>query len=171
MRLSTAAWWVWSLGVGTVFGVFELVSGLVEGHRVVPALIGAVVGGAVFGGLMGPLMARQARRNVEVFGSAPRADRRAIARASFRGPLPTDPALRQATVRYTRSHLEGDTRARRVRTLLICVAFVVLSIVVSVYDGEWWFLLIGIFFLALWIVGVVTQSRMRKRLVLLEPDR
>jgi hypothetical protein len=167
MRLSRAPWWVWSVVLGTVFGAYEVISNLIEGRRVVPALIGGLVGGAVFGALMGPFQARQSRRNLETFGSIPRADRRTVARAALRGPLPTDPELREATRRYARSVVDRNTPARRAWTAAVCLGFVVLSIAVS-SQGQWWFLLVGVLFGGLGIVGALTQTRIRRRLTMLE---
>ena len=171
MRLSKAPWWMWSLAMGTVFGMFEVVSSLVEGRRVVPALVGGVVGGALFGLLMGPFMSRQSRRNRDVLGSVPDGDRRAVARAALRGPLPTDSQLRRATARYARSVIERNTVARRALSVAIWVSFTVLAIVLAVHERRWWYFVATLFFVGLGVVGEVTQARIRHRLPLLEGDR
>ncbi len=143
-------WWQWSLYSGVAFGVLQVLFHL-GSDRLVPAIIGGVAGGAVFGALMGPYTARQCRRARHVVGGdLSAADQRTVSKAASRGPVPTDPRLRQA------AQLLATYLAERNRKLLwfntgTFIAFAALSVFLVLSDGPIWLLATFLFLaLAVW---------------------
>lgn len=161
-----APWWGWALVTGSLFGVVEVVSGLVEGNGAIRSVIGGVIAGLIFGAVMGPFMARRTRHQRAEFTSYD--DLRAASRAALRGPIPEDPSLRAEAIRYASYAVEQNTRKRRRFALVTVAGFVVLSVVLAVSEGEWWFLLAGAFFLTLGVVGILTTRRLQHRLTLMQ---
>ncbi|WP_328328727.1 hypothetical protein OHA70_04265 [Kribbella sp. NBC_00382] len=104
----------------------------------------ALVAGAVSGPPFGVLMAIMQRRTDRLFSSLPgdlsRQQGRAAARASRRGSVPTDPAVRAAALDFARRQLERY-QSRWMRLLLIVVPILFVLIAVSTLlddDRPWW---------------------------------
>ena len=139
-RWRDAPTWVLSVVLGTYFGLFMTIFGLVEQHGNVGSDVGGVIAGVLFGAFMGPYTARQRAQQVEVAGSLAPEIEQAARRAVLRGPIPNDPETRAAATRFAHHHLEEFEKWRAVN---VAVSLVLLagSAVLATTDSPWlWFL-------------------------------
>jgi hypothetical protein len=165
--MQRAPWWVWSLYMGGLFGLFRFGwSYLVDGRSLALALLSGAIGAIFFGLILGPLTARMARRQRAAMGPLPDEDARVARRAAMRGPLPPDPQLRQAAAGVAAFQLDQWHRQRYWGPAL-WVALVALGVWLTVSDSPWWGVSVALFsgFLLaqLWM-----PRHLRRRLALLQ---
>ncbi len=102
-RLSQSPWWVLSIISGTVFGVLTALVDLNKGVHA--AVLHGLIGGAIFGAIQGPITARRTRRWRAAVSHLSPDDVKAANRAVMRGPVPTDPRVRQTALELASSQL------------------------------------------------------------------
>lgn len=105
-----------------------------------PALVAGAVSGPPFGVLMAIAQQRVNRVCSSLPGDLTHAQRRAAARASRRGPVPTDPAVRAAALALARRQLDRY-RTRWMRVLMIAVPILFALTAISTLldeDRPWW---------------------------------
>lgn len=148
-------WWVLALFNGAIFGVLSVLQHLVIGDAsLLGAVVGGVFGGVVFGLLMGVITARLNRRMVGEVGDVAVGDQRAVSRAAVRGPVPQDPAVRQAALRMA---VFQAARGRRMRWFAVAVfgGLIALSVYLAAAQTPMW--LLGAVFFAALLVWVLVQ--------------
>jgi len=166
-------WWRRALLYGVPFGI---VIGLFAAHRghgsgLADGLINGIFSGALFGLAMGWLTRRQQaarEQRTAAFTAGLTAQHRTLAvRASRRGPIPDDPAIRAAAARLTRDQLERTTSQRN-RNLAGLAAFTLLELVQALISSPWFWL--GVLLFAVAIVAQLRQPRtLHRRLAQLNP--
>ncbi len=165
-------WWVQAMLFGVVFGV---VMGLFAAHRhgydVADGLVTGSIGGVVFGLAMGwgtrrQQVAREQRTAAVTAGLT--AERRTQAlRASRRGPVPGDPAIRAAAAGLARDQL-GQSISHRSKNLTSFSIIGLLDLVLALTSSRWYWL--AVLVLAAVIVAQLRQPQaLRRRLALLNP--
>lgn len=166
-------WWVQALLFGVVF---DVVIGVFAAHRhhgsgVAAGLVTGVIGGVLFGLAMGwvtrrQLVARDRRTAAATAGLT--AERRTQAvRASRRGPIPDDPAIRAAAAGLTRDDLE-QSLSYRSKNLTIFSIIAVLELVLALTSSRWYWLA-ALVFAALIVAQLRQPQALRRRLTLLNP--
>ena len=130
------------------------------------AIIEGLAVGVVVGVVMGPFLHRQNRRTHEAIGEVPDAVRRTAGRAALWGPVPEDPAVRQAALRIAKHSLAQASR-RPVVARLGGALFVVASAYLAVTQSLWWGLAAA-FWVALLVVSVLLRPQLRRRIELLQ---
>ncbi|MCO1659382.1 hypothetical protein [Pseudonocardia humida] len=163
-RLLNAPWWVLALVTGVPFGVaMGVVVGVRDGDLPLVLYTGAAAG-VFFGLLMGVVPARQNRRVREAMAVAPRQEP-AVLRAVGKGPVPTDPAVREAALRL--ATLQHEQLARwRIPGLVLFGMIAVLDAVVAIMSNPWVWLWVALFvgFAALQLVA---PRRVERRIAVL----
>ena len=155
--LLTAPRWVHRVVSGGLFAVFMTVFfGVQDDSSWVTALIGGVVSGVVFGLIMGSWSHRTARGTHAVIGALTPGERRRAARASWRGPVPAEPAVRDAAVRMIDHQLTLYLPLRAL-TLVVGVLMLALYVAVALTSSPWWWAVA-----ALW-AGMITLSLLAPR--------
>ena len=87
---------------------------------------------------MGPLVVRLRRGVSAAAGSLPKRDLREAGRASTRGPVPSDPDIRQVVSRLATQQLDEFSRFSRLG-LVLFVPLTVLSAFLALTDSlSWW---------------------------------
>ncbi len=164
-RLAASPWWVQGLLYGTFFGAWMTVFSRYQTGRWLVALGGGVVGGAFFGVTMGLLMSRASARVVaDLEGFSP-FERRVVARASWRGPVPEDPRLRAAARSLLERRRDQVRRTRRL-SLVVFPVFVLLYVVMAI-TRSWWWWLAAVAFVGFLVLTLTTPARLDRRLTLL----
>jgi hypothetical protein len=110
--------WVLSLVMGGLFALFGGLYTWGQDGNPVLALIAGLAGGLVFGLIMGRLLYRQFAALRHAMGPGSREALQTTARGAWRGPLPEDPAAREAALRLARYQL-GELRRRRTVTYAV----------------------------------------------------
>lgn len=146
---------------GVPFGVLMGLFGAYRhGHDAVDGLVTGIFSGVLFGLAMSWLTARQqaARdRRTAPFTAGLTAQGRTLAmRASHRGPVPDDPAIRAAAAALARDQLE-QTTSQRGRNLAGLAAFTVLELVQALTSSPWFWLAVLLF--AGFFVALLRQPR------------
>jgi membrane protein YdbS with pleckstrin-like domain len=139
-RFQSAPWWVLSLTMGCFFGAWMTVFGYLEhpGNWMRAAVIG-LIDGVFFGAVMGPLQVRRRRRMVAAIGNMPARDLRVASRAVMRGPVPTDPEIRQAAQWLATNQLKESSRFRWLGLILL-VFVTMVSVAIALTSSPWWWL-------------------------------
>jgi len=165
-------WWVRALILGVVFGV---VMGLFAAHRhgydVVDGLITGIFSGVLFGLFMSRATRRQQvarEQRTAAFTGGLTPERRTVAvRASRRGPVPDDPAIRAAAAGLARDQL-GQSISHRSKNLTIFGVIGLLELVMALTSSSWYWLAV-LMFAALIVAQLRQPQALRRRLALLNP--
>jgi hypothetical protein len=162
--------WLTGILAGLLYGVLFA---LAAHYLVSEDWTAAVIAGAVTGPLFGLVMAIVQRRTDRLFSSLPgdltRKQRQAATRASRRGPVPADPAIRAAALDLAHRQLERyQTRWMRVALVAVPI-FLVLSAVASRLDDDhqWWSGLVQLAGAALFGFMAFEPRRLRRRVAAL----
>jgi hypothetical protein len=162
--------WLLSVLLGSSFAVlFGLASVVLidNDDGIAGMTIGAVIAGCFFGAVMGPLVARERDRLAAQVGPLPKDTRRAIGRASERGPVPADPEVRAAAYRLVLHRIDQQRRLRTL-TILGFGALAVTSVAGAVTSAARWEIPAAL--TVLLAVSTVYQHRsLRRRAALLRP--
>jgi hypothetical protein len=159
--------WVLATLVGLpVAVVLALMTHAREDASWTAAIVQGIAVGVVVGAVMGPFLHRQNRRTREAIGDVPDAVRRTAGRAALWGPVPADPAARQAALRIAEHSLAQVSR-RRVIAWLGIVLFTVASAYLAVAQSSWWWPATA-FWVALLLVSFILRPRLRRRIELLQ---
>lgn len=103
------------------------------------AIVIGLIDGIIFGAVMGRLQVRRRRKMVAAIGTMPARDLRVAGKAVMRGPLPTDPQIRQAAEWLATNQLNETSRFRWLG--LIFLGFVtVVSVAIALTSSPWWWL-------------------------------
>jgi hypothetical protein len=168
-RMQRAPWWVWSLQLGGIFALFRFLWDLLIGDASVPlALVSGLVGGAFFGLIFGPLSARMARRQRNAMGQVSDEEARVVQRAAVRGPLPTDPRLRNAAAGAATNQLE-QLRRQRYWAPVFWLLVIALTLWLAVTDSPWWGLLC-VFFAGFLVVQLWMPRHLSRRVARLRGE-
>jgi hypothetical protein len=127
----------------------------------VPAIVGGCVGGVFFGLLMGRLTARQRRRSASPLSGMPAAQRRQVARAANRGPVPDDAEVR-ARAAVAADHWATQGELRRGQSAVVFGLFASGSAVFAVVSSTLWLLAVA-FWLVMLVVAWRQPARLRRR--------
>lgn len=166
-------WWVQVLTSGVPFGVLM---GLFAAHRGHGSGVADGLGtGLVVGLLFGVFMALAARRQqvardqrTAAFTGGLTPERRTVAvRASRRGPVPDDPAIRTAAAALTQDQLEQSINQRS-KNLTIFGVIGVLELVMALTSSRWYWLAV-LMFAAVSVAQLRQPQALRRRLALLNP--
>lgn len=165
-------WWVRVLTSGVPFGVLM---GLFAAHRhgsdVVDGLITGTVSGVLFGWFMSWATRRQEvarEQRTAAFTGRLILEHRALAvRASRRGPVPDDPAIRAAAAALTRDQL-GQSISQRSKNIAIFGVIGLLELVLALTSSRWYWLAV-LMFAALIVAQLRQPQALRRRLALLNP--
>jgi hypothetical protein len=130
-----APWWALALVAGGTFGGLRFLGEhfLLDESWTDSAVSGAI-GGVLFGLVMGIAVARQNRRAREALGTDDPAVVRRATRAARGGPVPEEPALREAARRMAQLQHDQLVRTRRWAIpffVLLIAGLVYLAIAVS----------------------------------------
>ncbi len=164
-------WWVQAVIFGVQFGV---VTGLFAAHRghgssVADGLITGSIGGVVFGLAMGWGTRRQQvarEQRTAAFTAGLTAERRMLAvRASRRGPVPDDPAIRAAAAGLTEDRLEQSI-SQRSKNLAIFGVIGLLELASALTSSPWYWVA-ALIFTALFVAQLRQPRTLRRRLALL----
>ncbi len=172
-RLRNGPWWVLAIFAGAMFfvGQIPVVVLNAEGRSPVIGLVVALVGSAAWGLAFAVFVVRLRRRFVPLLTGADGrpttpAQRKAMARAMIRGPLPTEADARRSVAGLIKINLD---MARWLRWFVVpaCVGIVALSAYLGITESPSYALAAPL------VAGLLTywfwsQRRMRHRLGLLE---
>lgn len=165
-RLMLAPRWVLALYYGVFFGVFM---GLFTGIRDSSALggvAGGLVGGLFFSAFMTPFTTRMRERmRVQMGGLSPER-LRAAQKPSWRGPTPSDPAVRADALVIAHETLRQAERFRSVGVGLfgVFLALQIVLVATGTYSAAWTIPV----FLTLVALYARWPGHMKKRVALLE---
>lgn len=168
LRLAMSPWWVQGLVYGSFFGAAMTVFAIFRTGAWLPSLVGGLVGGVLFGLVMGRYMTKLhvvLLKGLEDFSTA---DQRAILRASWRRPVPSDPQQREAATGLLRRQRDSMLATRRWSVVVFGAAIVLYVVLAFTQTWLWWFG--GALFLVFLVVTLTSVSRMDKRLALLTDD-
>lgn len=165
-RLLHAPAWVLGLLNGSLFGLFwTAFTRYSDGDSWTSALVQGALMGLFFGAVMGRLQHRQQQGVRDVAGRSPEGLSRRVRRAAVRGPVPAEPAVREAARGLALAQLVQLDRQRRwAPTFFVLVGL--LSAYLAMTDSPWWWLAV-----VAWAVAAVghpwLRSRLRRRTALL----
>lgn len=137
----------WLLGLiqGLFFGVGMTVFSLVTTDRHwAGAVIGGLFGGVVFGLVMAPIAYRQNKGVREASGLTSPDDQRAALRAAVRGPVPSNPHIREAALRIAAQQRQ-EVLSKRLFSIVTFVAIGALNIFLAVTESPWWWFSVILF--------------------------
>jgi transposase len=157
-RLSQSPWWVLSITSGTVFGVLTALFDLNKGAQA--AVLHGIISGAVFGAIQGPIAARRVRRQRAAVSHLSPVDVKAANRAVMRGPVPTDPRVRQTAFELASRQLRELSKILVFYYALFTVMDV-LSVYVVIHSHKG--LILPVFFTALLIAPPLVVRHLRRR--------
>ena len=164
--LLTAPRWVHQVTSGVLFAVVWTAIWLVEDDDAPwAALVGGVVAGALFGLLMGAWSHRTAQGTRAAIGELTPRERRAAARASWRGDVPADPGVRAAAVRMV-DHQLALYLPLRAFTLVVGAVFLAGYVLAALISSPWWWLAAA-FWAGMLALSLLAPSRLRRRRALL----
>lgn len=137
-RLFLAPWWVQALESGVFLGALVAIWGTLEDHQ---EWGWAVLSGTISGMLFGPFVAwgsvrERTRWRRAVGRDLSDAELNIVHRATTKGPVPSDPRLRLATVRSARYGL--DKRDNEGSAGVIGLVIVAVLIWLQFRDSLWW---------------------------------
>lgn len=159
--------WSRTLLYGVPFGVLM---GLFAAHRhgydAIDGLITGTFSGILFGLLMSVVTHRQQvareQRTAAVTGGLTAENRTLAMRASRRGPVPADPAIRAAAAGLTRDQLEQSI-TQRSKNLAIFGVLGLLELVMALTSSPWYWLAV-LMFAALLVAQLRQPQTLRRRL-------
>ena len=163
--LDDAPRWVQVLVIGTAFGAAMGLWHYLSGESVASAVGQGAVGGVVFGAVMATWRRRVRTQERAAIGPLPDGLEPTVRRAAFRGPVPTDPAVRASAARLAAVQL-AESRRHRLRdvavfgVLILCAASLALS-------SAWWSLALA-WTTALLVGRLWEPRRLQRRLALLD---
>ena len=157
--------WGLALVNGALFALFWAAWTLLEGQSWTRAFTTAAIAGVFFGAMMGPVQHRQLRGAREVAARSPGGLPREVRRASWRGPVPSDPAVREAAHDLLRAQLEPIERQRRWAPPFFAL-LAALALFLALTDSAWWWLgVLG--WAGVAVAHRYSLLRLRRRLTLL----
>ncbi|MRK00962.1 hypothetical protein GEV27_05455 [Aeromicrobium sp. S22] len=168
-RLYLAPWWVQALTSGVFFGaamaIWEI---LREPQDWGWSLVGGVIGGMIFGSVVGWGSVRDRTRWRRAAGSdLSDAELLVVYHAEAKGPIPSDPRLRLATVRAARYRLEKLDDDKWVGGMVLVLAAVMIWL--QFRDSLWWLIAIPLFTYACY--GIWAEPRrLRARIEVLSRE-
>ncbi|GAB6898343.1 hypothetical protein [Kineosporia succinea] len=134
-RLLTLPWWALALGLGA----FSTIVVAVVLHSAAPGREAvAVPAGVLLGLVLGRLVADTNHEAVAVAGIVNGHDLGRAIHASRRGPVPTDPRVRQAALRLAAWRLSRFESQRSVSLLVSGVGFPVYAVLAIISSPWWW---------------------------------
>ena len=144
-HLLSAPRWLLGLVQGFFFGVGMTVFALfsTDGHWA-GAVLGGLFGGVVFGLVMGPIAYRLNKGVREASGSMSPDDQRAALRAAVRGPVPSNPGIREAAARIA-AQQQREVRSTSRFSIVTFLAIGALNIFLAVTESPWWWLSVTLF--------------------------
>jgi general stress protein CsbA len=155
--------------MGLFFGAWMTVFGYLEhpGNWTRAIVIG-LVDGVFFGAVMGPLQVRRRRKMVAAIGSMPARDLRVAGRAVMRGPIPTDPQVRQAAEWLAINQLKETSRFRWLGLILL-VFLTMVSVAIALTSSLWWWLgAVAIF--SMFAFFLLMPIHLRRRIEMLKQE-
>ena len=162
--------WKRAVVLGTTFGaLMTLYAVLTQDVGWVGALLGGVVGGALFGLIMSRTMFPQEPELRAVVAASRAAGRRQVSRATWRGPIPDDPAVRAAAAAAIAYQLPILERQRRWAPVFFLVMAVVAG-ALALTTAPWYWAAVA-FFVAMLIVQLVLPGHVRRRAELQDGSR
>ncbi|WP_324274872.1 hypothetical protein [Blastococcus brunescens] len=165
-RLIHAPVWALAAVFGGFFGLSWAVwSRFLEGQSWTRALVTAAIAGVLFGAMMGPVTHRQWRGARELAARSPGGLSREVRRAGWRGPVPSDPVVRQAAHDLLRAQLEPMERQRRWASPFFAL-MAVLALYLALTDSAWWWWAVAAW-TGMAVAHPFTRRRLRRRAVLL----
>ena len=166
--LIAAPVWVRSVVLGVFFGVAMAVVPFGGGGdwagRGVVGVVG-VVGGIFFGFFMDRFIKRDLGASDAELRDLPIAQRRAAMRAAWRGPAPTDPAVRAAALHNAENTRDVTDRRWRLTTMVfvVFVVFLVVYTVMALTRSPWWWLAFAMF-AGLLALHLTSRRRVERRI-------
>ena len=159
--------WVLALVLGVPFGLSQaLATRFSQDTSWTYALVWGAIAGLFFGPIMSVVLHRKNRQMREAVGQLPETQLKQATRASWRGPIPEDPATREAAHRLLVSQLD-QARRQRVWVAPLLVLMAGWTVYLAVTESPWWWPA-----LALWAVVAVGHLwwpvRLQRRVRLLE---
>lgn len=137
-RLLTAPAWVIGLLNGAVAGaMWVLINRVVWQETWAASALSGLLFGVVFGVITGPFQRRQWRGLREAAGRSPEGLSKRIRRAASRGPVPGDPAVRQAAHEVAVVQLR-TFETQRVWGPGFLLVMAVLGVFLAVDGDPWW---------------------------------
>ncbi|GLY32199.1 hypothetical protein [Kineosporia sp. NBRC 101731] len=167
-RLITAPWWVLALIVGTPVSAFlALFLHLTDPYLDFPGVLFALPAGAIVGLAVGRLTAETNAQTMEVAALDNQDELAQALRASRRGPVPTDPRIRQAAHRLAVLHLSRFKR-QQTSAAWTFVPLCMLYTGLAINSSPWWLLALAFFALML-ALNRVLPTRTARRIIELAP--
>lgn len=134
----------------------------VSGYRPGAAVAGGVVGALLFGLAMGPFLAWLYRRARPAADAVPDGRHREVRRAAARGPVPADPAVREAALRIVEYQLVESSRYRGPAAVLLGLFTVLEAVAALIYTP--WLWVGAVLFLAILVLQARQPERLRRRI-------
>ena len=137
--LLTAPQWVLSVVFGVFFGFGTALFGIVvqDGSSIIGRLVGSLIGRTLFGLVMGRYTFDLNQHARAAAGPLTDDQFRAAARAQRRGPVPSDPRVREATEQLIQFRLTEYEDNRQQNLLVLAVLTVGLALA-AVFVSAWW---------------------------------
>ncbi|MFQ1002207.1 hypothetical protein [Modestobacter sp. SSW1-42] len=164
--LLTAPRWVHRVVSGVLFGgLMTVFHGVQDGNSWTAAVLAGLVAGTFFGLVMGSWSYRTARGTQAAIGELSPRERRAAARASWRGDVPGDPAVRGAAVRMI-DHQLALYLPLRAFTVVVGVLLLAGYVVAALVSSPWW-ALAAVCWAGMVALSLLAPRRLRRRRALL----
>lgn len=168
LRLALSPWWLQGLVYGSFFGAAMAAFMVFRTAAWLPALGGGLVGGVLFGLIMGRSMSKLNKVLLRGLDDFSPADQRTILRGSWRGPVPTDPQLREAARELLQRRRDNMIATRRSSVIIFAAAILLYVVLAVTQTWLWWFG--AALFLVFLVLTLTTVPRMDGRLALLTGD-
>ena len=165
LRIATSPWWAQALAYGLLFGAFMTAFFRYRSGAWVPAVVGGLLAGALYGVFMGRFASRANRHLLVGLDAFSTSDQHAVLRGSWRGPVPSDPEVREAARALLERRRETMVRTRRWSVWVFGVGSVLYVVLALTGSWLWWFCAAA--FLVLLVLTLVSVPRMDRRLALL----
>ncbi len=166
-------WWVQAMLSGVVFGVVMGLFAAEQSHGfgVAAGLVAGSIGGVLFGLVVAWVIRRQLvardRRTAAVTAGLTAERRIQALRASRRGPVPGDPAIRAAAAGLTHDDLEQSI-SHRSKNLTSFSIIGLLDLVLALTSSRWYWPAV-LMFAAVIVAQLRQPQALRRRLALLNP--
>lgn len=163
--LIRAPWWALALINGVILAPFFMV--IVHVGKHMPwseALVSGVVTGAICGAILATFVRAQHRHQLDSVGDVSEELRTKVAsRGTLRGPIPDDPAEREATRRLLEAQLER-IRRRRPRGVLLNLVLISACVWKALVSSPWWWAAAALFVVLMFVGLVVTPHLGQRRI-------
>ncbi|MFI5706561.1 hypothetical protein [Kribbella sp. NPDC051620] len=162
--------WLTGILTGLLYGVlFALATRYLITHHWTSALIAGAATGIPFGIVMTVVQRRTKALFASLPGDLTRQQRGRAVRASRRGPVPADPAVRAAALEFARRQLERyQTRWMRVLLVVLPILFVLTAVSNLLGDDRsWWRAVPQLAAAVAFTVMAFEPRRLRRRIALL----